>query len=73
MREQEVCDHRCGSPQTTENPGSRVASKGRKSRQACWTGEGGAPPASLRGWPGGLGPSLHSLGLELLTQLLMHF
>ena len=38
-----------------------------------WTGKGGAPPASPCGRPGDLGPSLHSVGLELLTQLLMHF
>ena len=35
VREQEVCGHRRGSPQTSENLGSGVANKGRKSCQAC--------------------------------------
>lgn len=47
VREQEVCDHECGS-QTTENPGSRGCQQGAgRAARPCWTREGGAPPASL--------------------------
>ena len=44
MREQEVCGHRRGSPQTSEDLGSGVANKGRKSCQAFAGPERVGPP-----------------------------
>ena len=65
--EQEVCDHRRGSPQTLDTPALGLPTRaGRAARPVL-------DPRAPRGWPSGRGPSLHSVGLELFTRLLMHF
>ena len=71
--EQEVCDHRRGSPQTLDTPALGLPTRAGRAARPVLDPRGWGPAGPPRGWPSGRGPSLHSVGLELFTRLLMHF
>lgn len=67
VMERKVCDHRCGSHQTPNNPGFGQSHQGQeKPSDLHWAGEGGAPLGSVCCQPGCLGPQPPPYGARAL-------